>query len=161
MMYYSDNRALWLLQANMVPREYDAVLDNMDVANEQDGTGQDAITVHSYSGFLRILYNASFLNQEMSEKALLLMSYEDFPQGIAAGIPKGVKLASKFGEFSDSKRPDIVQIHEFAIVYHPKGPYILGILTRGKNVDKQLDLIRTVSKMTYDSVGSEVPNGGR
>lgn len=158
MMYYSDNRSLWLLQINMDAGEYEYVLHNMDVTNEQED-GHDTITVHSYSGFLRILYNASFLNKEMSEKALQLMSYQDFPIGIAAGIPPGTKLASKFGEFSDSKTPDIIQLHEFGIVYHPKGPYILGILTRGNNYNKQAGIIKTVSKEVYDLVNIQMKSG--
>ena len=109
--------------------------------------------------FLRILYNSSFLNKEMSEKALQLMSYQDFPIGIAAGIPTGTKLASKFGEFSDSKYPGIIQLHEFGIVYHPKGPYILGILTRGHDYNKQAGIIRTVSKEVYDLVNIQIKSG--
>lgn len=155
MMYYSDNKALWLLHSSVTPEEYNYILDNMDVANEKDDDGQDLITVHTYSGFLRILYNASFLNKEMSEKALQLMSFEDFPKGIAAGLPEGIKLASKFGEFSETKNPGVLQLHEFGIVYHPKGPYILGILTRGYNIDKQVDIIKTISKMVYESVGTQ------
>jgi beta-lactamase class A len=152
MMYYSDNKALHLLYSKMLPEEYDNILASMDVANDRDDEGKIAITAHSYSGFLRVLYNASFLNKEMSEKALLLMSYQDFPMGMAAGIPKGIKLASKFGEYSDSENPRIKQLHEFGIVYHPKGPYILGILTRGFHLDQQADIIRTVSKIVYESV---------
>lgn len=151
MMYYSDNRAYWLLFTNLVPGEYDTVLSGMDVNNDQDENGKVMTTVHGYSGFLRILYNATFLNKEMSEKALRLMSFEDFPRGIVAGMPKGTKLASKFGEYSDDKNPTVKQLHEFAIVYHPKGPYILGILTRGKNLDTQAEIIRTVSEMVYNS----------
>ncbi|MBI5847342.1 MAG: serine hydrolase [Nitrospirae bacterium] len=160
MMYYSDNRALWLLHRSVTPEEYDFILDNMDVANEKDSEGQDVITVHTYSGFLRILYNASFLSREMSEKALQLMSFQDFPKGIAAGLPEGTRLASKFGEFSDSKNPGVLQLHEFGIVYHPKGPYILGILTRGYNMEKQAAIIKTVSKMVYESVDTQINNKG-
>lgn len=158
MMYYSDNKSLWLLQINMNAGEYEYVLDNMDVTNEQEN-GHDSITVHSYSGFLRILYNASFLNKEMSEKALQLMSYQDFPMGIAAGLPPDTKLASKFGEYSDSEHPDLIQLHEFGIVYHPKGPYILGILTRGHDVNKQAGIIKTVSKNVYDLVNNQIRSG--
>lgn len=155
MMWYSDNKSLWLLEINLNPGEYESILQGMDVPNEQDVDGHDTITVHGYSGFLRILFNASFLDKEMSEKALKLMSYDEFPNGMAAGIPKEVRLASKFGEYSDLKTPNITQIHEFGIVYHPMGPYILGILTRGNNVEKQVEFIKTVSKIVYDSVNMQ------
>jgi beta-lactamase class A len=154
MMWYSDNKALWVLEKSLNIGEYDTTLHNMGVPNEQDSEGQDIITAHSYSGFFRILFNASFLNKEMSEKALTLLSYDEFPGGMAAGIPKEIKLASKFGEYSDRTKSDIGQLHEFGIVYHPKGPYILGILTRGTNIDKQLYFIKTVSRIAYDSVSN-------
>jgi beta-lactamase class A len=151
MMYYSDNNAMSLLYYSLPPEEFSHVVDSMDVANEEYGK-YESISVHGYSGFLRILYNASFLNEEMSEKALELMSYQDFPEGLVAGVPKGVKVASKFGEYNDRETPDIIQLHEFGIVYHPKGPYILGVLTRGNDWKKQADIIKSVSELVYKSV---------
>jgi beta-lactamase class A len=127
----------------------------MDVSNEVKGK-YDSISVHGYSGFLRILYNASFLNKEMSEKALQIMSLQNFPYGLNAGVPKGTKVASKFGEFNDKDNPDVIQLHEFGIVYHPKGPYILGILTRGNDWQMQADIIKSVSAMVYNSVSMTI-----
>lgn len=155
MMVYSDNRALWLLEKNLIPGEYEYVLECMDVPNEQDSEGRDKVSIHSYSGFFRILYNATFLNKEMSEKALELMSHADFRRGIASGIPAGIKMSSKFGEYADSKNPTINQLHEFGIVYHPKGPYILGILTKGSNIENSLDFMKAVSKTVYESVNKQ------
>lgn len=151
MMQFSDNRAMSLLYDALPSAEFSYVVDNMDVTNEVYGK-YNSITVHGYSGFLRILYNASFLNNEMSEKALQMMSVQDFPYGLVAGVPKGIKVSSKFGEFNDRENPDIIQLHEFGIVYHPKGPYILGILTRGDDWARQADIIKSVSAMVYDSV---------
>jgi beta-lactamase class A len=158
MMNYSDNKAMWLLYNGLTDEEYAYIFDSMDVANDPSD-GNNSITVHGYSGFLRILYNASFLNREMSEKALKLMSYQDFPYGMAAGVPKGVIVASKFGEYGESSaghNPALVQLHEFGIVYHPKGPYILGILTMGNDLAKQTDIIRAVSAMVYKEVDASV-----
>jgi len=71
-----------------------------------------------------------------------------------AGVPKGIKVASKFGEFVDDKNPDVLQLHEFGIVYHPNGAYILGILTRGHDLAKQADILKNVSEMVYKEVNS-------
>jgi len=155
MVQFSDNRAMWLLYKELTDAEIGDALDSMDVTNDPS-SGNNEITVHDYSGFLRILYNASYLNKEMSEKALKLMSVQEFNSGIAAGIPKGTKLASKFGEYADISKPDTVQLHEFGIVYHPNGPYILGVLTRGNNYDKQANVIKSVSEMVYNSVSMTI-----
>jgi beta-lactamase class A len=155
MMNFSDNKAMSLLYYALPSEEFSNVVDNMDVSNEVKGK-YDSISVHGYSGFLRILYNASFLNKEMSEKALQIMSLQNFPYGLNAGVPKGTKVASKFGEFNDKENPDVIQLHEFGIVYHPKGPYILGILTRGNDWQMQADIIKSVSAMVYNSVSMTI-----
>lgn len=158
MINFSDNRALSVLHFALAPEELTNVLNNMDVINTVVGE-ENSITAHGFSGFFRVLYNASFLNKEMSEKALKLMSSDDFPYGISAGVPKGTRISSKFGEYLDEKNPAKYQLHEFGIVYHPKGPYILGILTRGNNWKIQADIIKSVSEIVYDSVNSSATDG--
>ena len=155
MVQYSDNSSLTLLSSITPAHEVRFVVDNMDVGGDPNAKDY-RVSVKSYSGFLRILYNASFLNKEMSEKALEFLSYQDFPYGIVAGIPKGVKLASKFGEFFPEGNPYEIQLHEFGIIYHPKGPYILGVLTRGTNWKAQAEIIKSVSELVYNSVDESV-----
>jgi len=155
MIQYSDNSALTLLSSITPASDVRLVVDNMDVGGDPNAKDY-TVTVKSYSGFLRILYNASFLNKEMSEKALEFMSLQEFPYGIVAGIPKGVELASKFGEFFPEGNPYEIQLHEFGIVYHPKGPYILGVLTRGNNWKAQAEIIKSVSEIVYNSVNVTV-----
>lgn len=155
MVQYSDNSSLTLLSSITPASEVRYVVDNMDVGGDPNSNDYN-VTVKSYSGFLRILYNASFLNKELSEKALEFMSLQEFPYGIEAGIPKGVKLASKFGEFFPEGNPYEIQLHEFGIVYHPKGPYILGVLTRGNNWKAQAEIIKSVSEIVYNSVNVTV-----
>jgi beta-lactamase class A len=156
MMHFSDNKSTALLYYALAQGEMDKVIASMDAANETDGVN-NSITVKGYSGFFRILYNASYLNDEMSEKALQLMSYPSFPEGIVGGVPKGVIVASKFGVFNEDETPDDIQLHEFGIVYHPKGPYILGVLTRGNNWKAQAEIIRSLSELVYDSADKTMP----
>lgn len=151
MLNYSDNKAMWLLYQNLATAELNDVIDNMDVTNDPSDT-TNSISAHGYSGFFRILYNAAYLNREMSEKALQLLSLQDFPQGIAAGVPKGVVVAAKFGESAEGINGEDKQLHEFGIVYHPSGPYILGIMTRGRDLELQAESIRNVSATIYAEV---------
>ncbi|HEY6839386.1 MAG TPA: serine hydrolase [Geobacteraceae bacterium] len=148
MMNYSDNNATSLLFNALSAQEINDVLDNMDVRNETVN-GENSISTRGFSGFFRILYNAAYLNREMSEKALQLLSLEDFPQGIAAGVPKGTVVAAKFGELNQGVNGEDKQLHEFGIVYHPQSPYILGIMTRGHDAAIQAELIRTISAKVY------------
>lgn len=158
MLSYSDNNATSILYNNLSTIELDAVMDGMDVTNRPEN-GHNSITVHGYSGFFRILYNASFLSRGMSEKALQLLSNEDF-QGISAGVPKGVTVAAKFGEYESDDSNEGKQLHEFGIVYHPKGAYILGIMTQGNDLARQTETIRDISTLIYREIDS-TPSGNR
>ena len=160
MMNYSDNNATALLYNNLSTAELNHVLDSMDVENDPRDD-KNSLTAHGFSGFFRILYNAAFLNPEMSEKALQLLSLQEFPQGIVAGVPKGIPVAGKVGEQEDGPPGQNQQLHEFAIVYHPKGAYIIGIMTQGRDKADQAAIIREVSAMVYAEVEAAGGQGRR
>ena len=113
------------------------------------------------STFFRILFNASFLSREMSEKALQLLTMQDYPQGLAAGVPQGVEIAAKYGENVRGPNNEIKQLHEFGIVYHPAHPYIIGIMTRGHDFGVQSGIIREISRMIYAEVDAGSVRKGR
>lgn len=158
MLNYSDNNATAILYENLRPEELADVLGNMDVTNNPHGDS-NYISLHGYSGFFRILYNAAYLSRDMSEKALKLLSLQDFPQGIAAGVPGNVPVAAKFGESAAGPGGEDKQLHEFGIVYHPSGPYILGIMTLGEDLASQAEIIRNISAMVYAEVGKSIVTG--
>lgn len=160
MLNYSDNNATMLLYENLGAAEINDVLDSMDVTNNPHDES-NFISAHGYSGFFRILYNAAYLNREMSEKALQLLTLQDFPQGIAAGVPPGIPIAAKFGEQVSGRHGEEKQLHEFGIIYHPKGPYILGIMTKGDDFGRQAEVIRNISAMVYAEAGSSIAKGVR
>ncbi len=155
MLNFSDNNATRLLYERMNPAELDQIMDDLNIENRPTAEG-NTTTPHSYSGFFRILYNASYLNREYSEYALQLLSQQDFPQGMVAGVPAGIPVAAKFGEFSHGPPRNEYQLHEFGIVYHPRQPYVLGIMTMGQDAEKQAEIIREISRITYQAV--DMPN---
>lgn len=113
------------------------------------------IKVKDYSSILRRLYNASYLNNEMSEKALKMLSKTKFNQGLKAGIPEHIEIAHKFGErtfVDNSNQPFYKELHDCGIIYHQKNPYILCVMTSGKDLLKQASFIKDVSKSVYEMV---------
>lgn len=153
MMHYSDNNATAILYRELKPAELNAVLDGMDVDNEVHEES-NIITVHGYSGFFRILYNAAYLNRQMSEKALELLSLQDFPEGIVAGVPPGTVVASKYGVYSTGAPGAATELHEFGIVYHPTHPFIIGIMTRGNDFATQKKVLAAIARQIYEEVSS-------
>jgi beta-lactamase class A len=115
---------------------------------------EDYISLKKYVGLFRILYNATYLNEEMSEKALNYLVDTQFDKGIAAGVPEEVTVANKFGEFV-SPETRLKQLHDVGIVYHPDNPYLLGIMTRGGGYDKLAEVIKTISTFIYTEVDQQ------
>jgi beta-lactamase class A len=118
-------------------------------------TGDDNfLTLKTYVGTLRVLYNATYLNEEMSQKALKYLTGTEFGKGIAAGVPETVMLVGKFGEYG-SVQTNLKQLHDIGIVYHPDNPYLLGIMTRGDDYDKLAEAIKEISSFIYREVDQQ------
>lgn len=155
---YSDNNAIPLLTNIINSNILDEVYTDLGVQAPQNEeiTLNDYLTVKEYANLFRILYNASYLNREMSEKALKLMSLPDFPSGIMAGLPNGTKFADKFGErvigndLNDPKAQR--ELHDCAIVYPGNRQYLLCVMTRGTDFQTLAGIIKDISKATYDYI---------
>ena len=155
MIIYSDNNAKNLLLLNLgSDDEYYKVYTDLGFATPPElSGGGDVLSVHEYASFYRVLYNASYLNQRYSEKALELLSKTDFTQGLTLPIPNNITVSHKFGEYTNG---DIRQLHDCGIIYYPQNPYILCILTRGTDFKNLEDVINTISKEVYNNVNKQV-----
>jgi beta-lactamase class A len=155
MIAYSDNNATRLLAGGDGEARVAALLAELGIPYEA-GQAEDFITVRHYTSFFRVLFNASYLNHEMSEKALGYLARSTFEEGIRGGLPEGVTVASKFGEHS---RPaaggDEYQLNELGIVYYPDHPYLLGISTKGPSPGSLPRVIRDISKVIYNEVDGQ------
>lgn len=149
MIIFSDNEARMLLIQNIeVPLLTKVYTDiGIDVSRFDDS--QDFMSVKTYSNFFRLLYNATYLNKEYSEKALEILSHSKFYTGLSAALPKGTVIAHKFGERGYVDAP-IRQLHDCGIVYKGGTPYLVCVMTRGINMDTQAKIIADISKLTYD-----------
>ncbi|TSC79613.1 MAG: beta-lactamase [Candidatus Peregrinibacteria bacterium Gr01-1014_25] len=114
-----------------------------------EGSEGDFLTVKRYASIYRMLYNASFLSKEMSQRALDLLTQTESPQGIDDGVPAGTPVAHKFGI---REQPGSLQLHDCGIVYHPGGHYILCVMTKGKDAQELSAIIRRISSMVYAEV---------
>lgn len=151
MIIHSDNNATMTL-LDMIGDDYlIKVMIDCGVNAENRDLSTDCISIKEYSSFFRILYNASYLSREMSEKALKLLSQVSFNKGLPAKLPNEIKVAHKFGEraFTDS---DIKQLHDCGIVYVPGSPYLLCVMTKGNDFDQLVSIIADISELVYNEV---------
>ncbi len=148
----SDNGAKDLLLTHIPLPTLNSVYANLGI--EQPAVGQDyKISAKNYALFLRILYNATYLNRQYSEEALELLSHSEFKDGLAAGVPPTVLVAHKFGEkVNDDGQGHVVEqeFHDCGIVYAPTGDYLLCVMTKGQEKEKLVGLIREISSQVYN-----------
>lgn len=146
---YSDNNATGLLSELIPAPEQERTLRGLGVLPEMlEARGK--LNVKTVSAFFRVLYNASWLDRERSELALEMLSRSSFREGIVAGVPADVRVSSKYGEAALQLRS--YQLHEFAIVYHERRPYLLGVMSQGSDLAAMTRFIRDVSRAVYDEV---------
>lgn len=156
MIVYSDNDAYNTLSNNLTSSESIKVYQDLDIDISKAFTNPNGniVTVKDYASFYRILFNASYLNQDMSEKALSLLAQSQYKDGLVAGIPQNILIAHKFGErkFSDTGE---TQLHDCGIVYLPKKPYLLCIMTRGNDIQKASQTIKKISTQVFQSLNTK------
>ncbi|MHB8843197.1 MAG: serine hydrolase [Nitrospirota bacterium] len=162
MTAYGDDSAYALLLASLPPKYLHKVAKDLYV-NYDPGKSDDSLTLNAYASYFRVLFNASYLNEEMSEKALRYLARSVFRDGMAAGVPPEIGVASKAGErvLESPGDGEVLQLHEFGIIYHPGRPFLLGITVRGSDFHDLARVIRDITSLVYEEVdiqsGSDEP----
>jgi beta-lactamase class A len=156
MVKNSDNNAAELLIAHLNDIHKSTTFNTLftDLGFKELST-DDYLTPRRYSLFFRILYNSTYLSREYSERALKLLTQTDFSQGIESGVPNPITIAQKFGEYTvkDNKGTIIKrELHNCGIVYYPQKPYLLCVMTKGKDFTPLEHLIAEISRTIYSKM---------
>lgn len=151
MIAHSDNTSKNIILNSLPPDAFEKLFNDFGVSYNRDSVSGNSLSVKAYSAFFRILYNATYLNKEMSELALQMLTKTGFNRGMVNLLPAGTIVAHKFGERTDPNYR-IYQLHDCGIVYKGTRPYLLCIMTQGKNFKTLEKVISTTSQMVYDRV---------
>lgn len=155
MIKYSDNNATALLESNIDLKVIQKLFSDIGLEVPNLYADNYFFTPREYSLFMHTIYNAGYLTIKDSEYAAALLNECEFKDGIAKGIPDNIKLAHKFGEEGDQNEK---QLHESAIVYLNKNPYLLTVMTKGKDYAKLSQLIGEISSAVYSEMLNEINN---
>lgn len=148
----SDNTAQNILLSLLTPDEINSVYEYLDIPfREVDN--YPIISAKNYSSVLRSLYLSSFLQYQDSNEILDLMTQSIYRDKIPSKIPPSVKIAHKIGVY-EKVDPDNSTFSDCGIVYVPKRPYILCIMTKGSDSFAQ-STMSSLSKIIYDYVTSQ------
>lgn len=154
MIVYSDNQAYEILLNHIDnPLLVQTFTDlGIDISAGFTNPSGNIITVKSYAAFFRVLFNASYLNQEMSEKLLSLLSQVEYQNALVRGVNNPqIIISHKFGERTFEATSER-QLHDCGIVYYPQKPYLVCIMTRGQDLSKLSTAIAELSRVVYNSV---------
>ncbi len=154
-----DNEAYQLLSAHIPKARLDKVFKDLNVEYDPH-KDDDSLTLRGFAAFYRVLFNASYLNEEMSEKALRYLAKSSLKRGMAAAIPLNIEIAGKYGERTVKVNEGghdavLTQLHEFGIVYHPRRPFLLGVMVRGNDPDHLERIIRDITRIVYEEIDAQ------
>ncbi len=157
MITKSDNVALYLLANSIDPNSLKEVYSDLGVpfGTGQDPTEPDQMSAKNYSTFFRVLYNATYLDKEMSQRALHVLTQATFADGIVKGLGAPLIVAHKFGKHTVTGSTGAVtdrELHDCGIVYYPDHPYFLCVMTKGVDYDQMATTISDVSGLVYQEV---------
>lgn len=150
MIEYSDNNASEMLWFAMDKNTFINVFEELCLPKPSLVSSEIPLSVLDCSAFMEALFNATYLTIKQSEFAIDLLSRSSFNEGIVKGIPnEKLLIAHKFGESGTNRNREL---HETGVLYIENRPYLITIMTRGKDgVDfpKLATVIQGISRTIY------------
>lgn len=150
MIINSDNQALTILEQDIPNELIDKITIDLGIKTADANTPEDYMSVKSYASLFRMLFNASYLDKDYSEKALSILSKVTYTKGLVVGVPPYIAVAHKFGE--RELIGGIKQLHDCGIIYYPGHPYLLCVMTRGNDFDTLSGSIRSISQTIFEAM---------
>lgn len=154
MIVESDNGAALFLYSKIEPVVYERALLELGV-RVPSGADQnmDIITTKHYANIFRVLFNASYLNREYSQKALELLHQAEF-KGMSDLLPESTVVAHKYGErimYGASGSIVKRELHDCGIVYKVGAhPFSLCIMTEGTKFDEMISVIQNITLLIHN-----------
>jgi beta-lactamase class A len=151
MITFDDAAAYTLLRSGIPAGRLEKVFKDLDVGYE------NPLSLHAIAAFYRVLFNASYLSDEMSERALRYLYKSTFKEGMTQGIPPNIDIVGTYDERSitgpgSDEEQEQYQVREFGIIYHPNRPFLLGVMVKGNDVARMKVMVRDITRLVYREV---------
>ncbi|MCX6291447.1 MAG: class A beta-lactamase-related serine hydrolase [Bacteroidetes bacterium] len=150
MISYSDNDAMSLIVQNIDENVYNKLFSDLGIQAPPPLFSTKGVeyfmNIMNYSKFFRILYNSAYLSDDYSEFGLELLTKSTYKDGFLKKINPGIQVAHKFGErILNTER----QLHEVGIFYSGNKPYLLGVMTSGKDLGQLSNVLGDISEVVF------------
>jgi beta-lactamase class A len=140
MLSVSDNAAAVMLQDVAGAGNINNAISAFGVVNSGLYTDGLPLTAADVALLLEAIGRGEAVSPEASADMLQLMSHESIDNGLVSGLPEGVPVAHKTGNWSDAT-------HDGGIVFAPNGPYVFVALSQ---TDHETSVIRALSEAAYE-----------
>ena len=141
MTIISDTPTAALLQDTVDPARIDQTLASLGLGSTESANHELPTSARDMARLLTaIAAGEGGVGAESRNAMLSLLEQEGYRAGIIAGVPSDATVAHKTGSYSDAT-------HDVALVWGPKGPYIIAVLT---DRSYEWDAIREVSRAVWD-----------
>jgi hypothetical protein len=148
MIVNNDNESSNALFENVDKSILNETFSDLGIDFNEDNTEQDFISIRRYSLFFRVLYSASYLSPEYSEKALGLLAQNSSQTMLQKQLPQSISFVSRSGGRSVSLTG--AEIYECDIVYYPNHDYLLCAVATGSNVESIKNLFTDIGIAVYE-----------
>jgi beta-lactamase class A len=151
MITVSDNDCGLKLQKIINPYITNDLLPNMGIENTDISEEYPTTTSEDVSSLLKDIYYGDILTTKSNIALLDLLKSQEINDRLPAWLPKNTIVAHKTGDLNSI-------IHDAGIIYSPKGPYILSILTRDSelNYRQTYEAFARLSKDIFNLVELEM-----
>jgi hypothetical protein len=139
MIHLSDNACASAMGDIVGWNNSDAVLHAQGFESTTLAYEAQLTTANDAADWMAKLLDGSLVADTQRNNLINLMEHQIYRYGIPAGS-KGMVVADKLGELYGL-------FHDVAIVYHPKGTYILSVFSDGSSAANVADLASQISKV--------------
>lgn len=150
MIAYSDNNATWLLSQHIDNNQLKTVFADVGLPEPLSDDLKFTMTTQDISVFFKIIFNSTYLSPEYSEYAAQLMGNCSFHDGFVRGLPENTRIWHKFGEWRSAGHD--FELHEAGVLFIKDKPYLLTVMTRGKDTTKLAQAIGAIANKVYIGV---------
>jgi beta-lactamase class A len=140
MLSVSDNAAAVMLQDVAGAGNINNAIGALGVLNSGLYTEGLPLTAADVALLLEAIGRGEAVSPQASADMLQLMSHESIDNGLVSGLPEGVTVAHKTGNWSDAT-------HDGGIVFAETGPYVFVALSQ---TDHETSVIRALSHAAYE-----------
>jgi beta-lactamase class A len=156
MITQSDNGATYALLHEIDRNILAQVYEDLHIDAPPEEGRAFTISVSDYALLFRVLYNATYVNRALSERALELLSRTEYKDGITGSLDPEIQVAHKYGEAVTEVNGSIAhELHDCGIIYYPDKPYVLCVMTSGQNTLHLTSLVQQISKAVYQDMKNE------